>query len=281
MREKREEGQSSAFQKSLAGTAGPTPATPVAPLPVQGMGMKKPVTPQGKQGGTPGPTVGQPEPGAMPMTQGATGAKPGTPGGAGAATLPDGAVAQPPVAAKPRKHSDESGDLALRVAILNGGAGAEMPAGVTADSFVTRTTGVTEREHRRGEDQGSKGMDSQDNAVVPVQLPNTTPATRHLHELSTQPAGPRTVQPPAALVQQLVEFAAVHRNNAGIVEFTLGMQQNVLGGMRVQLAAYGNRRVGITVKSASGKGTVGDEELAGLVDALRRRNVEVVEVVRA
>jgi hypothetical protein len=95
------------------------------------------------------------------------------------------------------------------------------------------------------------------------------------------PGQVQRIPPPAPLVQEMVEFATFGRNEAGFLEFRLGLVQDALGGLRIQLASYGNRRVGIKVKGTGGKAAdIGDAELAGLVDALRAKNVEVVEVVR-
>lgn len=92
---------------------------------------------------------------------------------------------------------------------------------------------------------------------------------------------PQRLPPAAPLVQQLVEFATFGRNEAGFLEFRLGLVEDALGGLRIQLASYGNRRVGLKVKGNGGKASgIGDAELAGLIDALRAKNVEVIDVVR-
>ena len=85
--------------------------------------------------------------------------------------------------------------------------------------------------------------------------------------------------PPPELVQQLVEYAHVHTTADGVIEFNLGLAREALGGLRIQLSAYGNRRVGLTIKGRKGQKGIGEQEVAGLIDALRERNVEVVDVV--
>jgi hypothetical protein len=62
------------------------------------------------------------------------------------------------------------------------------------------------------------------------------------------------------------------------MEFNMGLSQNVLGGMRIRVCSYGKRRVGLNVRSNGGEGAVGEEEISGLVEALRQRDVEVVDV---
>ncbi len=92
-------------------------------------------------------------------------------------------------------------------------------------------------------------------------------------------ASPRPL-PPAALVQQLVEFATLYRSAAGTMEFNLCLVREALGGLRIQVSAFGNRRVGLTIKNGRGQpSAIGEEEVAGLVAALRKRDVEVVDVV--
>jgi hypothetical protein len=82
-----------------------------------------------------------------------------------------------------------------------------------------------------------------------------------------------------ALLQQLVEFAAVQQNKDGFYEFQLGLAQDVLGGLQIRLAAYGNRRVGLKVKSGRGRSLdIGEQEIAGLIAALQKRGVDVVDV---
>jgi hypothetical protein len=92
-----------------------------------------------------------------------------------------------------------------------------------------------------------------------------------------KPQAARPVMPPSELMQQLVEFATVHRNQSGFMEFQLGLSRQALGGLRIQLCAYGNRRVGLAIKG--NRGGIGDAEVAGLVEALRKKNLDVVDVV--
>jgi hypothetical protein len=108
----------------------------------------------------------------------------------------------------------------------------------------------------------------------PVLLPTPQNFQAAVERATSRPA------PPPELLQQLVEFAAVHRNADGLMEFRLGLVREALGGLQIQMQAYGNRRIGLKIKSG-GKGGIGEEEVAGLIDALRAKNVEVVDVVLA
>jgi hypothetical protein len=112
--------------------------------------------------------------------------------------------------------------------------------------------------------------------------PTTLPLHTQQFTPQAQPPGEtQHIPPPPPLVQQLVEFATFGRNESGFLEFRLGLVEDALGGLRIQLASYGNRRVGLKVKGAAGKSAaIGDAEIAGLIDALKARNVEVIEVVR-
>jgi hypothetical protein len=85
--------------------------------------------------------------------------------------------------------------------------------------------------------------------------------------------------PPATLVQQVVEFATVAPNPDGFMEFRLGLSRNTLGGLRIRVCAYGNRRVGLSVHCGEGDGAIHEGHVSGLIDALRQRDVEVVETV--
>jgi hypothetical protein len=117
---------------------------------------------------------------------------------------------------------------------------------------------------------------TESSADVPVSMPNQAFAP-----LAASAEHIQRLPPPAPLVQQLVEFATFGRNEAGFLEFRLGLVEDALGGLRIQLASYGNRRVGLKVKGSGGKAaSIGDAELAGLIDALKARNVEVIDVVR-
>lgn len=82
------------------------------------------------------------------------------------------------------------------------------------------------------------------------------------------------------MIQQLVEFASVSRNQAGDFEFRLGLLPGVLGGMQICVAAYGNRRIGLKLRGAAVNAGQFDAELGALVDELRKRRVEVVEIIQ-
>lgn len=87
-------------------------------------------------------------------------------------------------------------------------------------------------------------------------------------------AGPPAAVVNPALLQQVVEFAAVTRNADGQGEFRLGFQQQALGGARMKLTRVGPGRVALQF---TGDG-ISDAEVQQLVASLKTRNVEVAEV---
>jgi hypothetical protein len=80
-------------------------------------------------------------------------------------------------------------------------------------------------------------------------------------------------------VQRFVEYAAITRNAQGCVEFFLGLNQGVLGGVGIRISAYGNRRVGVRVTTGGRNGAADDPDFESLVQTLRQRGIEVVETV--
>ena len=80
-----------------------------------------------------------------------------------------------------------------------------------------------------------------------------------------------------ATFRQMVEFANVHKDRAGVIEFQLGLQRNVLGGAQIVMRAYGERKIGLKVKNG-GEQVVSKEDLESLVRALKSRDLDVVEV---
>lgn len=92
------------------------------------------------------------------------------------------------------------------------------------------------------------------------------------------PAGPNLQL--AEALQQVVEFAGIHRNREGHVEFMLGLLPGVVGGLRMRVIAYGNRRIGLRYR---GGGAVPictlESELGALAAELRKHGLDVVEIV--
>jgi hypothetical protein len=128
---------------------------------------------------------------------------------------------------------------------------------------------------KKDEESKSKDGGDSDSSTGSAQ-PIPTPTGERLPE-AREAAAPSRVLPPTPLLMQVVEFASVAQNRDGFMEFNMGLSQNVLGGMRIRVCSYGKRRVGLNVRS-SGEGAVGEEEISGLVEALRQRDVEVVDV---
>jgi len=90
-------------------------------------------------------------------------------------------------------------------------------------------------------------------------------------------AGPATTLP-MELLQQVIDYATVSRNTEGFMEFRMGLSRDTLGGMRVRVTAFGNRRVGLKIQNGDTDAGVSEGEVAGLIAALKARNVDVVEV---
>ena len=153
----------------------------------------------------------------------------------------------------------------------------------TAPANELRVTPPHDRErearHHRDRQSGKQTAPS-GNAPDPrlVLDPVALPTTKASQSASTPPAG--RPMPSPELLQQLVEFATVRHASDGTVEFQLGLVRDALGGALIKLSAYGNRRVGLTIQRGRGNSTIGDEEVAGLIEALRQKNVEVVDVIR-
>lgn len=91
-------------------------------------------------------------------------------------------------------------------------------------------------------------------------------------EPAARPAPPA---PPPALVHEIVQYAAVERDRDGYMQFVLGAAPGVLGGLQVRLTAFGQRRIGICATGADNARAA--EHLEGLVQALRRRGLDVVD----
>ena len=87
-------------------------------------------------------------------------------------------------------------------------------------------------------------------------------------------AAPQSPLANPALLQQVVEFAAVSRNADGQSEFRLGFQQNTLDGARLKLTRLGRGRVSLQLTG----GGIGDAEVQQLIASLKTRRVEVAEV---
>jgi len=79
-------------------------------------------------------------------------------------------------------------------------------------------------------------------------------------------------------IQQFIEFAAVQRTMQGTVEFRIGLSRE-LGGASIHLAAYGNRRLGVRVRTGGNRSAISDEDLQSLLDSIRNKGVDIVDVV--
>lgn len=80
-----------------------------------------------------------------------------------------------------------------------------------------------------------------------------------------------------ATFRQMVEFAGVHRDRSGIIEFQLGLRRDVLGGAQIVMRALGDRKIGLRIKNGAGA-ELSEADVESLVRALRGRRLDVVEV---
>jgi hypothetical protein len=81
---------------------------------------------------------------------------------------------------------------------------------------------------------------------------------------------------PQAVLNQIVEHAVFHQNRDGHKEFRLGLNHDVLGGARLRLRSYGDKRFGITLMPGDSDSlTQGD--LQKLISTLNGRGMEVVD----
>ncbi|MEM7203129.1 MAG: hypothetical protein AAF628_22905 [Planctomycetota bacterium] len=108
-------------------------------------------------------------------------------------------------------------------------------------------------------------------------VPLTAPGAAPLPTLAAaSPMGGARIDP--ELFQSIVQYATVQRDESGQAELRLGFDRSVLGGLKLRIKAYGRGRVGITVSSAGG--SVSSDALTPLLENLRAKGVEVVEVVQ-
>ncbi len=192
----------------------------------------------------------------------------------------------------------------LLAAMFGPAIGAEAPAGATAQSAetpgsattstpetITENTNLREQAHlaalaaahsskggSAGKSAGAKvesGGDS--DAAAAGMVPQSQQAA--LQPGQVAPTAERAPIIPSALLDRVVEFATVTRNSEGFMEFQMGMAKEALGGLKIKVTAYGNRKVGLKVKSGGGEGGIGEQNIADLIEALKSRDVEVVDVV--
>jgi len=100
-------------------------------------------------------------------------------------------------------------------------------------------------------------------------LPATPPAVQAV------PGPARTLDP--ALLQQVVEFAAVTRNSEGQRELVLGTNRNLLGGATLRLVALGAGRIALRYRPGSDLHAA-REGISSLARTMRERGVELVDV---
>jgi hypothetical protein len=158
-------------------------------------------------------------------------------------------------------------------------AGGETGTWREAEGLQGAVSKLQERDSERdtgSDSSGGEGSGAEDVEGKPIY--GLTGFTASAPRVAPTPQG-RAGLLPSAILQQVIEFAGVHRNKQGEAEFHLGLVAGAMGGLRLKVTAFGNRRLGLKV-SCKQKGAVKDLEgqVAALVDELRERDLEVVSV---
>jgi hypothetical protein len=83
-------------------------------------------------------------------------------------------------------------------------------------------------------------------------------------------------RPPAPVLQEIVEFAELHREKDGRCEFHLGLDRKKFKGAEIRVSSHGKRRIGLRIEKSE---VIGQSNVDALVEALTERNIEIVEVV--
>lgn len=112
------------------------------------------------------------------------------------------------------------------------------------------------------------------------QVMGMTPLAGPAIAVAPQAAAQLSAMNPAVL-QQIVEFAAVTKDREGRDEFRLGLGRSALGGGTVCLTRCGSRRVSLKFTGGHGPEAVGEAEINALVELLRQRNIEVIDLEMA
>lgn len=96
--------------------------------------------------------------------------------------------------------------------------------------------------------------------------------------ITTKPvaAPPPVKLVPPEVLDAVVRFATFTRTGDGHAQFVVGLKQGLLGGGSIRVTSLGDRRVSLQVRGTGG--SVGADELAGLLASLRKQRIEVVEV---
>jgi hypothetical protein len=265
--------QKGKFQKTVLGE---TPKGPAKPG--KGTGTRAPLT-TGKQpalGGPPAAEDGVQEsvlpqaahnadtPDATAQQTSQPPARPGTPHPPGT-RVPGGKVA------RPKALEDQRGPIQA--------ADGETGTSKEVEGLQGAVSKLQERDSER--DTGSEGTGGEGSGAEDVEgkpIYGLTGFTTSAPRVAPTPQG-RAGLLPSAVLQQVIEFAGVHRNKQGEAEFHLGLVAGAMGGLRLKVIAFGNRRLGLKV-SCKQKGAVKDLEgqVAALADELRKRDLDVVSV---
>lgn len=135
-----------------------------------------------------------------------------------------------------------------------------------------------ERESRTGDrdsqaDTGSKSSEDGTDGVPAYLL-------QAAERPAAQPAAQSLVAAPPALsierLQRIVEFAGVVQRADGARELRIAIGHGALAGAQLGIASFGRRRIGVRLRG--GTTAVSEEDIRALVEQLRSRGLEVVEL---
>jgi len=142
-------------------------------------------------------------------------------------------------------------------------------------SLLPATEPLGEDEHSRRRPSGAEVLDSCETDASPLLTwPASTGAPGAPGAQRAAPPWAHGIDP--ALLRQIVRFATFGQNHGGVAEFRIGFQQEVLAGAVLKIRALGSRRVSLSLKGGTMR--AGEDEVRGLIEALKRRGLDVVEV---
>ncbi|MFQ5590776.1 MAG: hypothetical protein ACE5HE_06425 [Phycisphaerae bacterium] len=172
----------------------------------------------------------------------------------------------------------KKGRLDANQRVQSQGDGAEL--GGNVDVGTSAAAALQAREgsrHREGDSTGGYETDAADTEGTPIHglTGFSSDASR---AASAGPQG-HIAHIPSVVLQQMIEFAGVHRNTRGEAEFHLGLAAGFAGGLRLKLTAFGERRFGLKLR-CSDKRAIGDLEaqIGALINRLADSDLEIVEV---
>lgn len=110
-------------------------------------------------------------------------------------------------------------------------------------------------------------------SIIPS-FPTPQPTAAAAPALTAPPRGVNT-----ALIEQIVQFAAVGHNSLGQAEMHMGLAIGAKTRVGVRLTACGQRRIRLCFSGLAQSDLIGESQINALVDSLRGRDIEVTEML--